>query len=86
MNKKDELLNNLDRLHSTEAGIKRLKKNLDIEDGDVFQWCADKIRSKDAMITKTGKNWYINSEHCTITVNASTYTIITAHKDRNYLQ
>ena len=86
MNKKDELLNNLDQLHSTEAGIKRLKKNLDIEDGDVIQWCADKIRSKDAMITRTGKNWYINSEHCTITVNASTYTIITAHKDRNYLQ
>ena len=86
MNTKNELLDNLDQLHSTEAGIRRLKKNLEIKDRDVVRWCADKIRSKDAMITRTGKNWYINSEHCTITVNASTYTIITAHWDKNYLQ
>ena len=39
--------------------------------------------SKKAEISKQGKNRYICIEGCIITVNASSYTIITAHKESN---
>jgi hypothetical protein len=31
---------------------------------------------------RRGKNWYVSAENCVITVNAHSYTIITAHKKR----
>jgi hypothetical protein len=49
---------------------------------DVVEWCKSKIMSKKAEISKQGKNWYICIEGCIITVNASSYTIITAHKEK----
>ncbi len=42
----------------------------------------DKIKSDNAVITRNGKNWYINIDACIITVNAYSYTIITAHKEK----
>ncbi|MCL2281970.1 MAG: DUF3781 domain-containing protein [Fibromonadales bacterium] len=33
-----------------------------------------------AVITRKGKNWYVNIDGCKITVNAHSYTIITVHK------
>lgn len=44
------------------------------------KWCKDKISSDNAVITGNGKNWYVNIDACIITVNAYSYTIITAHK------
>ena len=35
---------------------------------------------KNNSIIRKGKNWYINSDNYVITVNAYSYTIITAHK------
>ncbi|MEG0377689.1 MAG: DUF3781 domain-containing protein, partial [Eubacterium sp.] len=43
-------------------------------------WCRDKISHADCHITRKGKNWYAVVDHCIITVNAHSYTIITAHK------
>ena len=58
------------------------KKNLSLNEVDVVEWCKSKIMSKKAEISKQGKNWYICIEGCIITVNASSYTIITAHKEK----
>ena len=33
-------------------------------------------------IGRQGKNWYAQIDGCIITVNASSYTIITAHKEK----
>ncbi|MDR2952402.1 MAG: DUF3781 domain-containing protein [Treponema sp.] len=33
---------------------------------------------------KKGKNWYVSFENCILTVNARSFTIITAHKNRGY--
>ncbi|HPF28871.1 MAG TPA: DUF3781 domain-containing protein [Lachnospiraceae bacterium] len=77
-----ELLSNLDRIHTTELGIERIKKNLSLDTDDVVHWCRTKIVSAEAVITRTGKNWYVQVEHCVITVNAYSYTIITAHKEK----
>lgn len=76
------LLENLDKLHTTEMGVLRIRKNLCLSTNDVVEWCKSKIELPYAVITKTGKNWYITVEGCVITVNASSYTIITAHKQR----
>ena len=75
----NELLNNLEQLHTTELGIERIKRNLSLETDDVIEWCKNKISSEAAVITRNGKNWYVNVEKCVITVNAYSYTIITAH-------
>lgn len=76
-----DLLNNIEKLHSTESGIHRIRKNLKIDVDDVVDWCVKKIQQADALISREGKNWYVIVEGCRITVNASSFTIITAHKE-----
>ena len=78
----NELLNNLAKVHTTELGIVRKKRNLSLDIDDVVEWCKNKISSKNANITRKGKNWYITVEGCIITVNAHSFTIITAHKEK----
>uniref|UniRef100_UPI00359C6641 DUF3781 domain-containing protein n=1 Tax=Faecalicatena contorta TaxID=39482 RepID=UPI00359C6641 len=46
----------------------------------VVEWCRNRISSVEASISRKGKNWYIAIDRCIITVNAYSYTIITAHK------
>ena len=78
MNTPNELLENLDKLHTTELGVVRIKRNLSLDTENVVEWCRNKINSDNAVITRTGKNWYIDIDTCIITVNAHSYTIITA--------
>lgn len=75
-----ELLVNLDRLHTTELGVARIRKNLSLDTEQVVDWCRSRIESPDAVITRNGKNWYADVGDCILTVNAHSYTIITAHK------
>jgi hypothetical protein len=79
-NYKTELFLNLYKLHTTDLGIARIKKNLSLDVDDVVTWCREKIQNPDAFVTRKGKNWYVNIEDCEITVNAYSYTIITSHK------
>lgn len=77
-----ELLDHLDQLHTTELGVGRIKRNLSLETEQVVEWCKTKIKADDAVITRNGKNWYVKTAHCVITINAYSYTIITAHKEK----
>jgi len=72
------LLNSIDKIHTTEQGIKRLRKNLKI-DGDAVAYCKDLIMQEDCEVTRRGKNFYANIGNVQITINAYSYTIITAH-------
>jgi hypothetical protein len=74
------LLANLDQLQTTDLGVERIRKNLSLNTDDVVDWCREKIKAPNAAITRKGKNWYIAADHCEITVNARSFTIITAHK------
>lgn len=78
----NELLQNLDKVHTTSLGALRVKKNLMLEAQDVVGWCKEKIKDKSASIIRKRKNWYVTIEGCVITVNAYNYTIITAHKEK----
>ncbi|HEX2947479.1 MAG TPA: DUF3781 domain-containing protein [Clostridia bacterium] len=75
----NELLLNLDKLHTTDLGVLRIRKNLSLGTDDVVCWCKSKIQNPSSSIIRKGKNWYINIDNCVITVNAYSYTIITAH-------
>lgn len=79
MNTENDLLRNLNKVHTTELGVERIKRNLSLDTDDVVNWCKTKINSENAVITRNGKNWYVNVDNCIITVNAYSYTIITAH-------
>ena len=74
----DDLLLNIDKIHTTELGIKRIQRNLNITD-DVINYCKNKIIDKECYIYKQGKNWYCKIDNMIITINSSSYTIITAH-------
>jgi len=74
----NDLLINLDKVHTTELGVVRIRKNLNLADIDVVIWCKDKIRNA-SNIVRWGKNWYVNIGDAVITVNAHSFTIITAH-------
>lgn len=76
---KEILLNNLDKLHTTELGVIRIKKNLNIN-RDVVLYLKNKILDKNCNIYKKGKNWYCEIDNIRITINSFSYTIITAHK------
>ncbi len=78
----NDLIKNIDKVHTTKMGIERLEKNLQIETPDIVEWCKEKILSEFASIERIGKNWYINIDNYRIAVNAYSYTIITAHKTK----
>ena len=78
----DEMIKNIDKLHTTEMGVERIKRNLGLTNCDAVEWCRSKIMDKRAIIGRQGKNWYAQIDGCIITVNASSYTIITAHKEK----
>lgn len=78
----NELLTNLEKIHTTDMGLLRIRKNLSLDAEDVIAWCKDKIKAENAEITRKGKNWYVSVDGCIITVNAYSYTIITAHQEK----
>ena len=76
---KEALLENVDKIHTTEIGVTRIQRNLGISDEPVG-YCISKLKKKDSVVKKEGKNYYVDVDDCIITINSSSYTIITAHK------
>ena len=57
MNFSNDLLENINKLHTTELGIIRIRKNLNLDTDYVVQWCKNKITDINALIIKKGKNY-----------------------------
>jgi hypothetical protein len=79
-NMSKELFSNVDKIHTTPFGILRIKNNLGLNTNNVVNWCIKQIKNPKSYITRKGKNWYVNINNYEITINANSYTIITAHK------
>jgi hypothetical protein len=77
---KETLLKNANKIHTTEMGVGRIQRNLEIDEEPV-SYCISKLRQDNAVVTKEGKNYYVEVDGCTITINSSSFTIITAHKN-----
>ena len=80
---KNDLIENIEKLHTTSMGVERIRRNLSLGEDvkDVVTFCRQKILDDNAIISRQGKNWYVKIDGCIITVNAYSYTIITAHKE-----
>ena len=76
-----DLLTNLDKIHTTELGKERIKRNLGLNIGDAVYWCVQETKQADNIVSK-GKNWYVYAGDTVITINAHSYTIITAHREK----
>ncbi len=81
---KKNLLDSIAKIHTTEMGAGRIRRNLGLDktapDSDPVEFCRQKILSPLCNIYRQGKNWYCEIEGIRITVNSYSYTIITAHK------
>lgn len=77
----NDLLTSLDRIHTTELGVERIRKNINLDITDVIVWSKQKIKNAKNIIRK-GKNWYVYADGVVLTINAHSFTIITAHKDK----
>lgn len=73
------LISNIDKIHTTELGKNRIKKNLKLNRDDVVEFCKNLVLDENCKIYKQGKNWYCEIAHMKITINSYSYTIITAH-------
>ncbi len=73
------LIYNIDKIHTTKMGIDRIKRNLKLNTDDVVGYCESLIMNKNCHIYRQGKNWYCEIDNVRLTVNAYSYTIITAH-------
>lgn len=80
MRAEEDLRGNLTKLHTTPMGAERVRKNLALGEVNVAAWCRERIALPGCKISRQGKNWYAETEGCVITVNAHSWTIITAHK------
>ena len=76
---KEVLLQNIDKVHTTEMGVDRIKKNLKLATNNVVEYCKNKILDDKCNIYKQGKNCYCEIDNIIITINSYSYTIITAH-------
>lgn len=78
----DYLPFDVQKLHTTLLGEERIKRNLNFEgcEVDIVKLMCDMILDDSSKFERKGKNWYVTSGHCRITVNSSSLTIITAHR------
>jgi len=51
----NDLIENINKIHSTELGIIRVKKNIELKTNDVIEYCKKIIKKADN-INKKGKN------------------------------
>ena len=85
MEKSNDLIKNIGKIHTTELGIIRIRRNLNLETNDIVNWCKNKIMNAEN-IFKKGKNWYVLYENIILTINSNSYTIITAHFNKKILE
>lgn len=79
MKGENDITQNIAKIHTTPMGAKRIRRNLDLQIDDIVSWCKDAVKRADIIIGQ-GKNWYVYGSGVVITINAHSFTIITANK------
>ncbi len=81
-----DVFNHPNELHTTPLGAQRTahSKKTCLPACDVVAWCRAEIASAQAQIPRRGKNWYVGTPRCRITIHARSCTIITAHPAENH--
>lgn len=84
MEDKQILLDNINKVHTTEMGINRIIKNLKLNTNDVVEYCKNKVLDKNCNIYKQGKNWYCEIENIIITINSYLHNYNSTYQEINY--
>lgn len=59
MNDRETVLMNIEKMHTTEMGVERIKKNLKLKSDDAVGYCISKILDENCVIYKKGKIFYL---------------------------
>jgi hypothetical protein len=78
----NELFANLEKINITESGIQRIKTNLGLNTEDIAKWCKQQIENPET-ITRTDKNWNVRGDGFVITIDAQSFTILTARREKS---
>ena len=73
MEEKQILLNSIDKLHTTEMGINRIKRNLKTDAADIVEYCRNKILDQNCHINRQGKTGIVK---LTMLKSPSTHTAL----------
>lgn len=73
------LILNIDKIHTTLLGGERIRSNLMLGEIDAVLFCKNIILDRSCNVYRRGKNYYCDDGNIVLTVNAYSYTIITAH-------
>lgn len=52
---KEELLKNIDKIHTTKNGVLRIKRNLKLDNIDVVEYCKSKLLDNNCNIYKKAR-------------------------------
>lgn len=74
----DMLIKHLNDIHTKPMGYDRITRNLQLET-DALEWCKNAVVNANN-IQLLNKNYYVYYCGAVITINAKSFTIITAHK------
>ena len=81
MQMKDEnVFIDIAKLHTTAKGVLRIARNLSIAEESSLSYCIAVINDERTDVVRRGKNLYYAGGDIVVTVNASSLTIITAHR------
>lgn len=77
---KELLLKHIDEIHNTELGVQRINRNIGLYETEIVSEIEDAltIHSYDTTVRRVGKNYYVKYREVEYTINASSYTVITA--------
>ena len=73
------LIDNIDKVHTTQMGMDRIKRNLKLNTAEVVEYWKGLSMDGNCYIYQQGRNWYCEIDNVRRTVNSYSCTIITAH-------
>ena len=73
------LIDNLDKIHTTELGYIRIAKAMKLENEECIRKIKELVFQNNTEIVKIGKNYYIFHNNLKITINSYNFCVITAH-------
>lgn len=56
----NELLNTIDKIHTTELGVERIRRNLKLDNEDIVEYCRDILKNKNMKLKKKVKIIMLN--------------------------
>ena len=79
INIKNNLIDNIEKIHTTKLGKERIMRNLNNNNVNIIDYLKKLLLTKESMVYQKGKNYYCEIANIIITINSYNYTIITVH-------